>query len=323
MNKKCFIPPTTLGFMISSNEIIQTALSLGFDSCGIASAECLNDEAERVEKWLSSHFNAEMDYLEKNRKKRYDPRLLVPETKSIVCVALNYFQEKTADDTECKERLISRISKYAYGKDYHKVLKDKLFILKKKIEEKVGEMKTARVFCDSAPVLERAWAVRAGLGFIGKNTSLIIPGKGSFFFIGTLFLPLTLEPSASVFTNRCGTCTRCIDACPTKALSPFSVDARKCISFVTIERKSSLKDNEDIDLHGCVFGCDKCQDVCPYNRKFAAATTEKHFKPLENLLSLTENDVLSMDKATFEKEFSDSPLMRAGFEKFKDNVMTC
>lgn len=308
--------------MVTSDEIIQTALSLGFDGCGIAAAACLNDEAERVERWLASRFNAEMDYLERNKEKRYDPRLLVPGTKSIVCVALNYFQDEVVDDSGCEGggKLIGGISKYAYGEDYHKVLKDKLFLLKRKIEEEVGEMKTARVFCDSAPVLERAWAVCAGLGFIGKNTSLIIPGKGSFFFIGTLFLPLTLEPASSAFTNRCGTCTRCVDACPTKALSPFSVDARKCVSFVTIERKSFLKNDEDVDLHGHVFGCDICQDVCPYNRKFAVSTTEKRFQPSENILSLTKSDLLSMDEAAFTEKFSDSPLMRAGFEKLKDNV---
>lgn len=298
-----------------SNWIVAEAEQLGFDACGIASARALDEESALVEQWLDEGREGEMGYLTRNREKRYDPRLLVEGTKSIVTVLYNYFPKQQIGDNGRY-----KIAKYAYGADYHDVLKRKMRQLLERIETQTGKLEGTRIFVDSAPVLDRAWAVRCGLGFIGKNTTLIHPKKGSFFFIGHLFLPLELEETGKTMANHCGRCTKCIDACPTGALeAPFQIDARKCISYLTIEYKGSLEGYDPKRFNGWMYGCDTCQDVCPYNR-FSLPNTEPEFQPSEQLLAMKEEDWKSLDKEEFEALFKHSALQRAGYEGLKRNI---
>ena len=298
-----------------SKWIIEEAERLGFDACGIAQATALEEESVHVEQWLESDCEGEMGYLTRNKEKRYDPRLLAEGTKSIVTVLYNYFPKQALGDSGR-----FKIAKYAYGADYHDVLKRKMRQLLERIETQTGKLEGTRVFVDSAPVLDRAWAVRCGLGFIGKNTTLIQPKKGSFFFIGHLFLPIELEETGRPMTNRCGRCTKCLDACPTGALeSPFHIDARKCISYLTIEYKGSLEGLDPETFNGWMYGCDICQDVCPYNR-FALPNMEPEFQPSEQLMSMKESDWKELNKADFETLFKHSAVKRAGFEGLKRNI---
>ena len=298
-----------------SNWIVAEAEKMGFDACGVACATALEEESALVEQWLEGQREGEMGYLARNKEKRYDPRLLVEGTKSIVTVLYNYFPKQQIGDHGRY-----KIAKYAYGADYHDVLKRKMRQLLEHIEAQTGKLDGCRVFVDSAPVLDRAWAVRCGLGFIGKNTTLIHPKKGSFFFIGHLFLPLELEETGTTMTNRCGRCTRCIDACPTGALeAPFQIDARKCISYLTIEYKGSLEGYDPKRFNGWMYGCDTCQDVCPYNR-FSLSNMEPEFQPSEQLLAMKEKDWKRLDKESFEALFKHSAMQRAGFEGLKRNI---
>ena len=300
---------------MDSQWIIAEAQQMGFDACGIARATALETESAHVEQWLEGECEGEMGYLTRNKEKRYDPRLLVEGTKSIVTVLYNYFPKQTLGDGEH-----FKIAKYAYGADYHDVLKRKMRQLLERIETQTGKLENTRVFVDSAPVLDRAWAVRCGLGFIGKNTTLIHPKKGSFFFIGHLFLPLDLSETGQVLTNRCGRCTKCLDACPTGALeAPFRIDARKCISYLTIEYKGKLDHIDPKSFHGWMYGCDICQDVCPYNR-FALPNLEPDFQPSEQLLAMKENDWKTLTKADFDAIFKHSAVKRARFEGLKRNI---
>jgi len=324
---------------IASQWIIAEAERLGFEACGIAQATALKEESMHVEQWLESGYEGEMGYLTRNKEKRYDPRLLVEGTKSIVTVLYNYFPKQTLGDSDR-----FKIAKYAYGADYHDVLKRKMRQLLERIEKQTGKLEGTRVFVDSAPVLDRAWAVRSGLGFIGKNTTLIHPplssaasrsqthekeqtaGRslrqcgGSFFFIGHLFLPIELEETGRPMTNRCGRCTKCLDACPTGALeSPFHIDARKCISYLTIEHKGSLSEIDPKTFKGWMYGCDICQDVCPYNR-FALPNQEPEFQPSQKLLDMQEGDWKSLSKDEFEALFKHSAVQRAGYEGLKRNI---
>lgn len=288
---------------------------MGFDACGVSQAVALETESANMEQWLDEGHEGEMGYLARNREKRYDPRLLVEGTKSIVTVLYNYLPKQTLGDGKHY-----KIAKYAYGTDYHDVLKRKLRQLLERIETQTGKLDGVRIFVDSAPVLDRAWAVRSGLGFIGKNTSLIHPKKGSFFFIGHLFLPVKLTETGQAMTNRCGRCTKCIDACPTGALeSPFHIDARKCISYLTIEYKGSLDGLDQKRFQGWMYGCDICQDVCPYNR-FSLPNQEPDFQPSEQLLAMKAEDWKSLDKETFDALFKYSAVQRAGFEGLKRNI---
>ena len=287
---------------------------MGFDACGIARAAALSEEAAHMEQWLGDGHEGEMGYLTRNREKRYDPRLLAEGTKSIVTVLYNYFPKQTLGGERFK------IAKYAYGADYHDVLKRKMRQLLERIETQSGKLEGVRIFVDSAPVLDRAWAVRCGLGFIGKNTTLIHPKKGSFFFIGHLFLPLDLTETGQAMTNRCGRCTKCLDACPTGALeSPFHIDARKCISYLTIEYKGTLEGHDSEQFKGWMYGCDICQDVCPYNR-FALPHKEPEFEPSERLLAMREEDWKSLNPTDFEALFKHSAMQRAGYEGLKKNI---
>ena len=300
---------------IASQWIIAEAERLGFDACGIAQATALNEESTHVEQWLENDCEGEMGYLTRNKEKRYDPRLLVEGTKSIVTVLYNYFPKKTLGDSDR-----FKIAKYAYGADYHEVLKRKMRQLLERIETQTSKLEGTRIFVDSAPVLDRAWAVRSGLGFIGKNTTLIHPKKGSFFFIGHLFLPLELEETGKTMTNHCGRCTKCLDACPTGALeAPFHIDARKCISYLTIEYKGSLAEIDPKTFKGWMYGCDICQDVCPYNR-FALPNNEPEFQPSQKLLDMREDDWKRLSKDEFEVLFKHSAVQRAGYEGLKRNI---
>ena len=320
-----------------SKWIVTEAEQMGFDACGIARATALEEESANMEQWLEGEREGEMGYLTRNKEKRYDPRLLMGGTKSIVTVLYNYFPKQTLGDSEK-----FKIAKYAYGADYHEVLKKKLRLLLERIETQTGRLENTRVFVDSAPVLDRAWAVRCGLGFIGKNTMLIHPlsptvgrsqehtrliaGRnqrqcgGSFFFIGHLFLPVDLAETGQPLTNRCGRCTKCLDACPTGALeAPFHIDARKCISYLTIEYKGSLDGYRPEDFKGWMYGCDICQEVCPYNR-FALPNMEPDFQPSEKLKAMREEDWKNLNRTDFDNLFKHSAMQRAGFEGLKRNI---
>ena len=300
---------------IASPWIVTEAERMGFDACGIASATVLESESALVEQWLDEGHEGEMSYLTRNKEKRYDPRLLVEGTKSIVTVLYNYYPKLQIGNGEH-----FKIAKYAYGADYHDVLKRKLRQLLERIETQTGKLDGVRVFVDSAPVLDRAWAVRCGLGFVGKNTTLIHPKKGSFFFIGHLFLPVALAETGQELTNRCGRCTKCLDACPTHALeAPFHIDARKCISYLTIEYKGSLADMDPDTFKGWMYGCDICQDVCPYNR-FALPNLEPEFQPSERLMAMHEDDWKHLSEADFKALFKHSAVQRAGYEGLKRNI---
>ena len=300
---------------MDSGWIVAEAERMGFDACGIAQATALEEESAHVEQWLESDCEGEMGYLTRNKEKRYDPRLLVEGTKSIVTVLYNYYPKQRIGDSDR-----FKIAKYAYGADYHDVLKRKMRQLLESIEAQTGKLEGTRLFVDSAPVLDRAWAVRCGLGFIGKNTTLIHPKKGSFFFIGHLFLPIALEETGKPLTNRCGRCTKCLDACPTGALeAPFHIDARKCISYLTIEYKGSLAGIDPKTFNGWMYGCDICQDVCPYNR-FALPNREPEFQPSEPLLAIHDNDWKRLSKEDFDALFKHSAVQRAGYEGLKRNI---
>lgn len=300
---------------MDSSWIVAEAERMGFDACGIANATALDTESAHVEQWLEGGREGEMGYLTRNKEKRYDPRLLVEGTKSIVTLLYNYYPKQQIGDGDK-----FKIAKYAYGTDYHEVLKNKMRHLLERIEIQTGKLGNCRVFVDSAPVLDRAWAVRCGLGFIGKNTTLIHPKKGSFFFIGHLFLPIELEETGHTLGNRCGRCTKCIDACPTGALeAPFHIDARKCISYLTIEYKGDLTHLDPKVFNGWMYGCDICQDVCPYN-KFSLPNSEPEFQPSERLLSMREEDWKNLTKADFDTMFKHSAMQRAGYEGLKRNI---
>lgn len=301
--------------VIRSEWIIEEAEKMGFDACGIANATALESESAHVEQWLDEGHEGDMGYLTRNKEKRYDPRLLVEGTKSIVTILYNYYPKQSLGDGKH-----FKIAKYAYGADYHDVLKRKLRELLERIETQTGKLDGVRVFVDSAPVLDRAWAVRCGLGFVGKNTTLIHPKKGSFFFIGHLFLPIKLAETGQPMTNRCGRCTRCLDACPTGALeAPFCIDARKCISYLTIEYKGSLAGMNPESFNGWMYGCDICQDVCPYNR-FALPNKEPEFQPSERLMAILEDDWKNLSEADFDALFKCSAVQRAGYEGLKRNI---
>lgn len=296
------------------HKIRQKALQLGFLDCGISRAGFLSEEKEHLNSWLDNQYHGEMGYMERNQDKRLDPRLLVENAQSVISVLLNYFPEQTQSDSHAPV-----ISKYAYGRDYHFVMKEKLGVLLKFIQEKIAPC-SGRAFVDSAPVLDRAWAAKAGLGWIGKNTNLISVEHGSFFFIGELIIDLELEPGERVVRNHCGNCTRCIDACPTGALlDPFVLDARKCISYQTIEKKGELDQGLKGKFENRVFGCDICQDVCPWNLK-SVFHQEADFAPHPDLLQMTRDDWHRLDESRFAELFSNSAVKRTGFEGLKRNL---
>jgi epoxyqueuosine reductase len=289
------------------------AAALGFSFCGISKAEFLEDEAPKLEAWLKRGYHGKMSYLENYFDKRLDPTLLVPGAKSVVSLLCNYYPEK---DLAQDDRL--KIAKYAYGDDYHFVVKEKLSSLVDHIREEIGDVH-GRAFVDSAPVMERAWAKRSGIGWIGKNSLLLNRDHGSFLFLAELILDLNLEPDGPI-KDYCGTCTACMDACPTDAIpEPYVVDGSKCISYFTIELKEEIPAEVKGKFQNWIFGCDICQDVCPWNR-FSKPHQEEKFKPYPELEGLTKNDWRELTEDVFKKVFSDSAVKRTKFEGLKKNI---
>ncbi len=294
--------------------IKQSAKDLGFDYCGIAKAQKLDEDAHRLEKWLNKGYQGKMDYMNKYFDLRIDPTKLVPGAKSVITLLLNYFPT-IRQNVEAPQ-----VSIYAYGRDYHEVIREKLKLFLLSIKENVGDVH-GRGFTDSAPVLERSWAQKSGVGWVGKNGNLITKNKGSFFFIATLIVDLELEIDDPFAKDFCGTCTKCIDSCPTDAILPGKiVDGSKCISYFTIELKDLLiPDNFKGKFENKMFGCDVCQDVCPWNR-FSSPTKEIAFIPIREILDFSKNDWEEITEESFKIIFKNSPLKRAKYEGIKRNL---
>jgi epoxyqueuosine reductase len=300
---------------LQSNTALVKSLSkeLGFDYCGISKAVFLEEEAPRLESWLKNQMHGEMQYMENYFDKRLDPRLLVDGAKSVVSLLLNYYT-----DEEQADPLAPKISKYAYGKDYHIVIKEKLKTFVERLKEKIGDI-NGRVFVDSAPVLDKAWAKKSGLGWVGKNSNLINKDAGSFFFIAEIICDLELEYDSAI-KDYCGTCTKCIDACPTNAIvTPYVVDGSKCISYLTIELKNNIPSQFKNMMDDWMFGCDICQDVCPWNR-FSVPNKEPLFQPKENFLNYSRKDWEEITEEVFKDVFKDSAIKRTGFNGLKRNI---
>ena len=289
------------------------ASKLGFLSCGISEACFLEDEAPKLEKWLKHNYHGKMNYMNNHFDKRLDPRKLVPGAKSVVSLLLNYHTDKNQYDKEAP-----KISKYAFGKDYHIVIKKKLKKFLKFINREIGEVQ-GRVFVDSAPVMDKVWASKSGLGWIGKNTNLISKKVGSFFFIAELIIDLELVYDPPT-TDHCGNCTACIDACPTDALiEPYQIDGSKCISYLTIELKEKIPSEFEGKMDQWVFGCDVCQSVCPWNR-FSKPNEVSEFEPDENLISMNKNDWEELTEEVFNDLFKNSAIKRTNFSGIKRNI---
>lgn len=284
------------------------ALRLGFDVCGIAKAEAVESStAGFCDLWVKDGYNGTMGYLERNCDKRYDPTLLVEGCRSIIVVALNYTPSQA----------IEGISHYAQGEDYHKAVKDRLFLLLKSINDKAPC--NGRQFCDSAPVLERYWAVQAGLGWIGRNHQLIIPQRGSYFFLGELLIDAELDYDKPFEQNHCGECRRCINNCPTAALDEHCFDARKCLSYLTIEHRGELPENIGEKMGNCFYGCDRCQTSCPHNR-FAKPNNTPELQPTPELLQMTTERWHSLTKEEYDSLFRKSAVERCGYEQLMRNI---
>ena len=288
------------------------AKRLGFLSCGISKAGFLEEEAPRLENWLNQNQHGQMSYMENHFDKRLNPTLLVNDAKSVISLLLNYYPSETQNQDSYK------ISKYAYGQDYHFVIKEKLKELLHFIQTEIGEV-SGRAFVDSAPVLDKAWAAKSGLGWIGKNSNLITQKVGSFYFIAELIVDLDLEYDTAT-TDHCGTCTACIDACPTEAIvAPYVVDGSKCISYFTIELKDNLPQEMKGQFEDWAFGCDICQDVCPWN-KFSKPHNEPLLKANESILNFSKKDWEEITTETFNKVFKNSAVKRTKMEGFKRNI---
>ena len=304
--------------MINNKEkyttLIKTeAKRLGFMSCGISKAGFLEEEAPRLERWLNKNMHGNMQYMENHFDKRLDPTKLVEDSKSVISLLLNYYPSDTQIDSTAP-----KISKYAYGNDYHHVIKHKLKSLLYFIQDEIGEV-SGRAFVDSAPVLDKAWAAKSGLGWIGKHSNLLTQKVGSFYFIAELIIDLDLEYDHAT-TDHCGSCTACLDACPTQAItSPHVVDGSKCISYLTIELKENIPTGFKDKMDDWMFGCDVCQDVCPWNR-FSKPHNEPLFNPHPDLLSLTNKDWQEITEDTFKKVFQKSAVKRTKFSGLTRNI---
>ncbi|MEQ9285891.1 MAG: tRNA epoxyqueuosine(34) reductase QueG [Cyclobacteriaceae bacterium] len=293
--------------------IMQTARELGFDFCGISKAGFLEEEAPRLEKWLNQNMHGQMHYMANHFDKRLDPTKLVEGAKSVVSLVYNYYPK-----TDLTNETGYKMAKYTYGKDYHFVVKDKLKTFYNKICEEVGEV-NGRVFVDSAPVHERAWAAKSGIGWVGKNSLLLNKNQGSFFFLAELILDLDLEYDIPV-TDHCGTCTACMDACPTEAIpEPYVVDGSRCISYFTIELKENIPPEFKGKFEDWIFGCDICQDVCPWNR-FSKPHQEPEFDPHPDLAGMTKRDWEEITEEVFQKIFKKSAVKRTKFSGLKRNI---
>ena len=293
---------------------INWANELGFSSIGFAKAMKLEKEADLLERWLNLSYHGSMAYMENHFEQRINPAKLVEGAKTVISLTYNYFPSANGQQTE-----VPKISAYAYGKDYHKVIKKKLISLLEKIENEVGQM-NGRCFVDSAPVMERVWARRAGLGWLGKNTLLINPTRGSYYFLAEIILDHAFQYSHPL-SDHCGTCTRCIDACPTEAIAPrgYILDASRCISYLTIEMKDEIPGEFRGKLYPWVFGCDICQEVCPWNR-FSTPHNEPKFHMNEKLKSMSKDDWIEMTEEVFEKAFLGSPVKRTKFKGLRRNI---
>jgi len=299
---------------VSKNTTVikRLASDLGFQFCGISKAGFLENDAKNLETWLKNGFHGEMNYMENHFDKRLDPTLLVEGSKSVVSLLLNYFPTQKQNPDSFK------ISKYAYGQDYHLVIKDKLKLFYQKIQEEIGEV-NGRFFVDSAPVMDKVWAQKSGLGWMGKNGNIIHPKRGSFFFIAELILDLELEADGPI-KDFCGTCTKCMDACPTDALTQaYVVDGSKCISYLTIELKDAIPVEFKDKMSDWIFGCDVCQDVCPWNR-FSLQHQEPVFNPKSNILNFSKEDWVDISDEIFKDIFTKSAVKRAKFEGLKRNI---
>lgn len=297
-----------------SRFIKDTAQELGFLFCGIAPAGFLKEEAPRLEQWLKSNYHGEMSYMENHFDKRLDPRLLVDGAKSVISLGLNYYTEALQADPEAP-----KISTYAYGEDYHTVIKQKLKNLLERMREEIGEV-NGRAFVDSAPVLDKAWAKQAGLGWVGKHTNLISKQKGSYFFLAELIVDVAMAYDTPMKTDHCGSCTRCIDACPTDAIvAPYVVDGSRCISYLTIELKNEIPAEFQGKMDNWMFGCDVCQQVCPWNR-FSIPHQEPAFNPHPDLLAMKKKDWEEITEDVFQKVFGKSAVKRTKFAGLKRNI---
>ncbi len=293
--------------------IKQKALSLGFQSVGIARAGFLEEEAPRLEHWLKQGYHGQMQYMENHFDKRLDPTKLVPGAKSVISLTYNYYPEKQQETNTYK------IAKYAYGKDYHFLLKDKLRALMQYIQEEIGEVE-GRVFTDSAPVLERAWAKKSGIGWEGRHSLIIQKDKGSFFFLAEMILDLELDYDPPFTTDHCGSCTHCVEACPTEAiLDNRMINASKCISYFTIELRDELPAEMRGKFQDWLFGCDICQDVCPWN-KFSMPHNEPFFDPHPDLLNMTKRDWEEITEEVFRDIFKKSAVKRTKYSGLKRNI---
>jgi epoxyqueuosine reductase len=298
----------------NSQLIKNKALELGFSACGIAAVRCLDEERGRLQKWLSEGMNGSMGYMANHFEKRLDPSKLEDGAKSVISVVINYYPSQKQIDPAAPV-----ISKYAYGKDYHLVVKEKLNNLLIFIHSQVSSCR-GRAFVDSAPVLERQWAKAAGLGWIGKNSLLITKKHGSYVFIGELIVDLELHYDPPSTIDYCGTCTRCIDACPTAAIvAPHIIDARKCISYHTIENKDEIPKSIREKLNNRLFGCDICQDICPWNKKITP-NQSADFVPIEGLLAMKANDWTGLMPDKYAKTFRNTAFERAGYARIKRNI---
>ena len=289
------------------------ANNLGFLSCGISKAVFLEEEATKLENWLNDGKHGKMKYMENHFDMRLDPRKLVPDAKSVISLSYNYFNENLQKDKEAP-----KISKYAYGNDYHKVIKEKLKILFKELQKEFGDI-NGRVFIDSAPIMEKAWAAKSGLGWIGKNTNLISQKVGSFYFLAEIIVDLEFEYDTPV-TDHCGSCTACIDSCPTGALvKPYEIDASKCISYLTIELKDQIPSEFNGKMDNWAFGCDVCQDVCPWNR-FSRKHNEPLFNPNQEMMKMGKKEWEELTEETFEVIFKNSAVKRTKYKGLKRNI---
>ena len=295
-----------------SDFIKNKSIELGFISCGISKSAFLENEIGRFESWLKNNYHGQMSYMERNFDKRMDTRKLVDGSKSVISLLFNYYPSKEINNNSFK------ISKYAYGKDYHFIIKDKLKTLLSSMRNEIGEI-DGRVFVDSAPIMEKAWAKKSGLGWIGKNTNLISKKTGSFFFIAEIIVDLELEYDNEV-TDHCGSCNACLDACPTDALyEPYKIDASKCISYFTIELKEQFPNDLKKDFNDWIFGCDICQDVCPWN-KFSRPNEEPLLNPLKEINQYSKKDWLELTDEVFKVVFKGSPIERTKFNGLKRNI---
>ncbi len=301
--------------MRSSTLIKEEATRLGFAHCGISKAEFLETEAPRVERWLKNNMHGQMYYMENHFDKRLDPTKLVEGAKSVISLAYNYFPKQVQENKDAP-----KIAKYAYGEDYHFVVRRKVKELLLYIQETIGAV-DGRAFVDSAPVMERAWAAKSGLGWVGKNSLLLNKQMGSFFFLAELIIDLPLEYDQPV-TDHCGSCTKCMDACPTDAIpKPYTVDGSKCISYFTIELKEkyAIPENVKGKFENWAFGCDICQDVCPWNR-FSKPHHEEAFEPKEEMLKMTKKEWHEITEDVFQKLFKKTPLKRTKYKGIKRNL---